>query len=92
MHIILLFNGSPEDPNNFKINIQKPLKQFNHKAQAWKEKIQTCTDPSKVSFIMYRDNTLQVNLLVNNVLSGIKQEKDLDTEVAIQSEIAFLKN
>ena len=41
---------------------------------------------------MYSANTPQVNLVVNNVLSVIKQEKDLDIEVAIQSEVAFLTN
>ena len=41
---------------------------------------------------MYSANTLQVNLLVKNVLSVINQEKDLDIEVAIQSEVLFLKN
>ena len=40
---------------------------------------------------MYSANTLQVNLLVKNVLSVINQEKDLDIEVAIQSEVLFLK-
>ena len=39
---------------------------------------------------MYSANILQVNLLVKNVLSVIKQEKDLGIEVAIQSEVAFL--
>ena len=34
---------------------------------------------------MYSSNNLQVNLLVKNVLSVIKQEKDIDIEVAIQS-------
>ena len=33
---------------------------------------------------MYSANTLQVNLLVKNILSAIKKEKDLDIEVAIK--------
>ena len=41
---------------------------------------------------MYSLNTLQVNILVKNVLSVIKQEKDLDIEVKIQSELSFLTN
>ena len=45
----------------------------------------------RVGFIVYIANTLQVNLLVKNVLSVIKQEKYLGIEVAIQSEVAFLK-
>ena len=43
-------------------------------------------------FIIYSVNTFQVKLLVKNVLSVIKQEKDLDIEVTIQSEVAFLTN
>ena len=41
---------------------------------------------------MYSANTLQVNLLVKNVLLVIKQYKDLDIEFKIQSEVAFLTN
>ena len=41
---------------------------------------------------MYSTNTLQMNLLVKNVLSVIKQEEDLNIEVEIQSEVAFLNN
>ena len=36
MHIILLFNGPPEDPNTFRRHIQEDLKYFNPKAQVWK--------------------------------------------------------
>ena len=45
-----------------------------------------------MGFIIYSVNTFQVKLLVKNVLSVIKQEKDLDIEVTIQSEVAFLTN
>ena len=41
---------------------------------------------------MYSANTLQVKPLVKNFLSVIKQEKDLNIEVTIQSEVAFLTN
>ena len=41
---------------------------------------------------MYSTKTLQVKLLVENVPSVIKQEKDIDIEFAIQSEVAFLTN
>ena len=49
------------------------------------KKLQKCTYPSKVGFIMYIDNNLQLNLLVKNVLTLIKQEKGLDIEVETQS-------
>ena len=41
---------------------------------------------------MYIANTIQVHLVVKNILSVINQEKELDTEVEIQSELAFLTN
>ena len=41
---------------------------------------------------MYNANTLQMILLFNNYLYIIKHEKDLDIEVTIQSEAAFLTN
>ena len=41
---------------------------------------------------MYRTNNLQVNLLVNNVLSVNEQEKGHNIEVAIQPKVAFLTN
>ena len=92
MPIRLVFNGSPEDPNTFRRHIQESLKAFNPKSQVRKAKLQTCPDPSKVGFIMYSANNLQVNLLVRDVLSVIKKEKNLDIEVAIQSELDFLTN
>ena len=90
MHIRLILSGALEDHNSLRINIQESLQAFHPKNQVWKAKLQTFPEPSKVGLIMYSANTLQVNLLVNNVLSVIKQEKDLDIEVAIQSEVAFL--
>ena len=44
-----------------------------------------------MGFIVYISNTIQVDLLVNNLLSVINQDKDLDIELPIQSELAFLK-
>ena len=43
-------------------------------------------------FIVYIENTHQVNFLANTVLYFIKHEKDLDIEVTIQSEVSFLTN
>ena len=40
---------------------------------------------------MYRANTLHVNLLLKNILSSIKQAKDLNIEVVTQLEVDFLK-
>ena len=45
-----------------------------------------------MGFTIYINNNFQVNLLVKNVISVIKQDKDLDIEVAIQSEVDFLTN
>ena len=92
MHIRLIFNRSPEDHNLLRRHIKKSLQAFHPNSQVRKAKLQTCPENPKVGFIMYSDNTLQVNLLVNNVLSVIKKEKDLDIEVAIQPELAFLTN
>ena len=41
---------------------------------------------------MYSANTLQVNLLVKNVILVINNEKYLDIEVVIKSEVAFITN
>ena len=92
MHTRLIFNGAPEDHNSLRRHIQEYLQEFHPKAQVWKATLQTCLEPSKVGFIMYSENTLQMKLLVKNVLLVIKQEKDFYIEVAIQSEAAFLTN
>ena len=92
IHIILLFNRPPDDSNTFRRHIQGSLKAFNPKAQVWKSKLQIFPDPSMVGFIMYSTNTLQLNPLVKNVLSVVKQKQNLNIEVEIQSEVAFLKN
>ena len=76
MHIILLFNIPPKYTNYFRRYIQKALKDFKLKAQLWKSKLQKFPDPSQVGFIIYSANTLQVNLLVKNVLSVIKKKKN----------------
>ena len=41
---------------------------------------------------MYSANTLQVNFLIKNVISFIKQEEYIDIEVTTQSEVAFTIN
>ena len=41
---------------------------------------------------MYSANNLQVNLEVRNFLSVINHKKDIEIEVTIQSELAFLTN
>ena len=45
-----------------------------------------------MGFIIYNANTLQLNLLIKNVLAMIKQEIGPDKEVAIQLEVDFLAN
>ena len=92
MNTMLLLNVSPEYSNTFRRYFQESLKEFHPKAQVWKAKLKTFLDPSKVGFIICSANTLQVNLLVNNFLSVIKQEIGPDIEVEIQLEAEFLRN
>ena len=84
MHIRLILSRALEDHNSPRRNIQESLQAFHPKNQVWKAKLQTFPEPSKVGFIVYSANTIQVNLLVKNVLSVIKQDKYIYIEVAIQ--------
>ena len=92
MNILLLMNGSLEDTNLSRRKFQESIRAFHPKAQLWKSKLQSCPEPSKVGFMTYRGNTFQVNLLINNVLSGIEQENGTVIEITIKSEVAFLMN
>ena len=92
MNILLILNGSPENINIFRIHFQDAIRAFHLKSQVWKSKLQTCLKPSKVVFIMYIAHTLQVNLLMKNVLRFIEQENGHSIEIAIQSEAAFQTN
>ena len=74
MNIRILLNRSPEDSNNFRRYFQEYLRAFTPRDEVWKAKLQSLPDLSKVGFIMYIANTLQINILVNNVLAMIKQE------------------
>ena len=46
----------------------------------------------KSEIYIFNANTIQVNLLMNNVLSVIEQEKGHSIEVAIHPEVAFITN
>ena len=72
MNTRLLLNRYSEDSNTFKGKFKDALRAFNPKDQVWKAKLQACPEPSNVVFIMLSVNTLQFNLLVNNILEVIK--------------------
>ena len=60
--ISLLVNGYPEDINIFRRHFQDNIISLYPKAKVWKAKLQTCTEPSKVVFIIYSAHTIQFNL------------------------------
>ena len=62
---------------------EESLRAFHPKAQVLKENLKLCPQPSKVGFIMYSANTLQVNILVKNVLEVTNKYIGPDIEVAI---------
>ena len=73
----------------FRRHLQEHIKVSHLKAQVWKAKLHTFTEPPKVGFIMYSTHTLQVHYLIENVVTAIERENGEKTETAIQYEVAF---
>ena len=92
MSIRLLLNGSLEETNISRRHFQESIRAFNPKTQVCKAKLQSFLEPSKVVFIMYSTNTLQVKILIKNILSFIDQDNGPAIEFSIQSEVSFLTN
>ena len=76
-------NITSEDTNYICKKIRDNIKLYNNKAQVWKAKLKSCTEPSKVGYIIYIANNIQVQELLHNMIRNIKQDKGKDTESAI---------
>ena len=79
-NVQFLISVSPDDANISKNKIQENIRAFHPKVKVSKYKLQSCLETTKVGFIMYRTNALQVQELVKNVLNII----DRKTVVALR--------
>ena len=62
---------------------------FRNKAQVWKFKLQSDTDPPRLVHVMYCANKIQSYGLISNVLKVIYKGKGSKIEIAIHQEAAF---
>ena len=84
-----MFNGTPEDTNNFRRLLQENLKVFHDKIQVWKAKLQKCPEPEKVGHVMHGANNILASDLIYNVLKVVEKEMKLKIDILVQLEAAF---
>ena len=84
-----MFNGTEEDVNIFRRLFQGNLMAFHNKAQVWKSKLRSCSEPSRVGHVICCADNIHSNDLISNSLEVIKKENVPKIEIAIHQEAVF---
>ena len=68
-----MLNGAKEYVNIFRMHLQENIMSFHLKVQVWKYKLQSFPDPSKVVYVMYCTNNIQIIDMITNILEVIEK-------------------